>query len=118
MHALLRRLVAAIPLSLLLVLATVQQDTHFDRLRLRITYDRPIVTATRASLDRHLAGRGSGVAERTFQAQATLTRWVRANASVFALGDVLRTLALITASALVLVPLLRPPPTPRPPLGG
>lgn len=104
--------------SLLLVLATVQQDTHFDRLRLRITYDRPIVTATRASLDRHLEGRGSGVAERTFQAQATLTRWVRANASVFALGDVLRALALITASALVLVPLLRPPPTRRSPHEG
>jgi MFS transporter, DHA2 family, multidrug resistance protein len=97
--------------TLLVALLTIQQDTHFDRLRLRITYDRPLVAATRTAVARHAAARGGGAASAA-QARAVLGRWVRANANAFALGDVLRTLALITASSLLLVPLLRPPPRP------
>lgn len=95
--------------TLLVVLATVQQDTHFDRLRLRITYDRPIVAATHTAVERHAASRGGGAASAR-QSSAFLGRWVHANANAFALGDVLRVLALVTASSLLLVPLLRPPP--------
>jgi DHA2 family multidrug resistance protein len=95
--------------SLLVVLLTVRQDTHFDRLRLRITHDRPLVAATRANVARHVAARGGGAASAA-QSRALLARWVRANAGAFALGDVLRVLALVTASSLLLVPALRPPP--------
>ncbi len=93
--------------TLLGALLVAQQDTHFDRMRLRITRDRPVVAAARVGVERHLASRGTRPADGPLRAQAVLAAWVRANSGALALGDVLRTLALVTATSLLLVPLLR-----------
>ncbi|MFM8411962.1 MAG: MFS transporter [Alphaproteobacteria bacterium] len=99
--------------TLLVVFHAMQGDAHFDRLRLAVTRDRPIVSATRSSIERRLASHGVPPERRTAQAHAVLAGWVGRNAAAFALEDVLRVLALVTAAALLVVPWLDPPPASR-----
>lgn len=99
--------------TLLVVFHAMQGDAHFDRLRLAVTRDRPIVSATRSSIERRLASHGVPSERRTAQAHAVLAGWVGRNAAAFALEDVLRVLALVTAAALLVVPWLDPPPASR-----
>jgi len=96
--------------SMLLVFFTWQTDGHFDRLRLRITYNRPLVEETLQRTARHATERGSPIGVDAKRAHAVLTGWVHRNARAFALEDVLRVLSLLTATSLLLIPLLRPPP--------
>ena len=97
--------------ALLVILLTRQSDFQFDRLRLDITHNRPLVTETYKRIEHHFAERGSGRALQKKQAQALMTKWVHANARVFAFRTGLKYLALVTALGPLLILFLHPPPT-------
>lgn len=84
-------------------------DGHFDRVRLSITHNRPLVARTTGRLEHHFRERGSSSGMAARQARATLGQWVGANARSFALGDVFVYLSLMTAVGPVLVLFLKRP---------
>jgi hypothetical protein len=94
---------------LLLALMAQSSNFHFDRLRLNITYNRPMVSETYKRMENHFAERGSHPLSSKKQAQALMTRWVHANAKAFAFQTTLGYLALITAVGALLVLFLKPP---------
>jgi EmrB/QacA subfamily drug resistance transporter len=92
----------------LVTLLTRDTDSHFDRLRLQITRNRPEVQRTEARAAQHFTDRGSGAPADAWQAHAFLGRWVHVNARAYAFQHVLHVLALLTAGAVLLVPGLTP----------
>jgi len=84
-------------------------DNNFDRVRLNITHNRPIVADSLRHPERHFNARGSPRTFQPRQSRAFLTQWVHANARAWAFGSVLRLLALVTAVALVPAILVRRP---------
>jgi len=90
----------------LVTLLTRDTDHHFDRLRQRITYNRPEVQRTEARTASYFADRGSGSPTDVQQSRIFMGRWVQANARAYAFQYVLTILALLTASAVLLVPLI------------
>jgi MFS transporter, DHA2 family, multidrug resistance protein len=95
--------------AVLTVLLTRATDAQFDVLRQTIRYNRPIVAEAYRQPERHFTARGSPQALVGNQAQATLSRWVQANARAFALQGIFEYLALVPAVGLVLVLLVRVP---------
>ncbi|MBY0527439.1 MAG: MFS transporter [Gemmataceae bacterium] len=95
--------------AILATLLTQRTDAQFDVLRQNIRYNRPIVSEAARQPERHFAAHGSGHAVVGKQAHATLHKWVHANSRAFAFQSVLQMLALVPASAMVLVLLLRKP---------
>jgi hypothetical protein len=95
--------------ALLATLLTWQTDTHFDRLRLRITHNRPLLTETLARSELHFNTHGSAAKTSAGQAHAMLGQWAHGNARAFAFQDVLKMLAVTTAMGLPLVLGLAPP---------
>jgi DHA2 family multidrug resistance protein len=98
-----RMLPAFVVGATLVTVHTQRADAHFDRLRQRITHNRPLVSETRHHLAHHYAARGSSAGVQQKQAHATLGRWAHANAKAFAFQTVLRYLALVPALGVGLV---------------
>ena len=95
--------------SLLVIALTTWTDTEFHRLRKDIIYERPLVTETVNRLAAQAGEFGNDSPRVHAQPHAMLGHWVHKNARVFALEEVLRLLALITALNLLLIPWLYPP---------
>ncbi len=91
----------------LATLLTQQTDTHFDRLRQRVTYNRPELSRTETRAATYFSDRGSGAPTDSQQAHVMLGRWVRANATAYAFQNVLHVLSLLTATSVLLVAGLR-----------
>jgi hypothetical protein len=95
--------------SILGILLTQQTDAQFDVLRQDVRFNRAIVEATLTGADRHFVSFGSPHAAAGKQSHAFLSKWVLANARVFALQRIFAYLAWTTAAGIILVPLIRMP---------
>jgi MFS family permease len=108
---------AAVVGMLLVTLVARNADAELDRLRLKVTHNRPAAGLAMAQLERDVHTRSGLGNAPAVQARVGLGGWVRANARVFALQTVLRYLALLTAGGLV-VALAVPGPRPSGPPPG
>lgn len=88
--------------TLMVTLLSRTTDAELDRLRLRITHNRPAVTQTLGQMRGDLARRTGLPAGPRRQAQAVLGKWARVNARAFALQTVLYYLAFLTGAGAVL----------------
>jgi hypothetical protein len=85
-------------------------DAQADRLRLSIANNRPVVSQTLRRLERELQPRRTTFHEDGKLALAALGPWIQLNARAFAYQEILKYLALFTASGLafvLVVPLTR-----------
>ncbi|HEY2827670.1 MAG TPA: MFS transporter [Pirellulales bacterium] len=98
-----RALPAYIVTITLVTLWTQNTDIQFDNLRQTVRYNVPIVEASYTSARQHFVARGSAHDESAKQAQALMGQWTQVNSRAFALEDVLRDLAIVTALALAAV---------------
>jgi EmrB/QacA subfamily drug resistance transporter len=96
--------------TLLVTLLTRQTDYQFDRLRQRVTRNRPLVTATVSRSEQYFIDRGSAGLRSASQAHALLGRWVHANARAYAFEQVFAILALATAMGIPVICCVRQPP--------
>ena len=81
-------------------------DAQFDNLRQNVEYNRPIVTQSYSAAQQYFVAHGSGQEISIKQSHALVAHWTHANAKVFALEEVLRYLAMITAVGLIVALLL------------
>ena len=84
-------------------------DAHFDTLRQNVQFNRPVVSESYESSQERFVARGSPHDQSIAQSHALVARWTHANARAFALQDVLRDLAILTAAGMVFVCLIRRP---------
>ncbi len=108
----LRVLPSYIALTVLASFWTQSTDAQFDTLRQNIRYNRPVVSQSYESSREHFISQGSPRDHSIKQSQALLAEWTHANARAFALQNILRLLALMTAPALLFVLLMQPWPAP------
>jgi MFS family permease len=88
------------------ILMSRTTDAQVDRLRLRITHNRPAVSATVAHMKNEFTTRSHQTNGQDKQTQAVLGAWVRANARSFAFQSILGYLAGLTAAGAVLAMLV------------
>jgi len=86
---------------------TQATDANFDWLRQNVRFNYPIVSESYESSRDRFVARGSPHDQGIVQSHALIRRWTHANARAFALQDVLRDLAILTAVGLVAVCLVR-----------
>ncbi len=94
---------------LLGVFLTWATDYEFDTLRQTVHAEEPIVRATLERQRAHARSVGARTTTAATDGRLMLARWTHRNARASALEDTLLALALLSASALLIVPLLRPP---------
>ncbi|WP_145258069.1 MFS transporter [Planctomycetes bacterium Pan216] len=102
----------SIPAFIVGALATISltqtTDSVFDRRRLEITRDRPIVAETTGALDRQFRDRGQSPEQRKKQARASLGGWTHRKSRADAYQAVFVYLALFTAAGAGLALFVRP----------
>ena len=84
------------------ILLSRTADAEVDRLRLRVTHNRPALSATVAHMKSEFTTRNHRANGQDKQTQAVLGAWVRTNARASAFQSVLRYLAWMTAAGTVL----------------
>ncbi len=77
-------------------------DAQMDRMRLRITHNRPPVQQTVAHMRQQFASRSGPSNESHLQSHAALARWVHSNSRAFAFQTVMEYLAILTAGGAAL----------------
>jgi MFS transporter, DHA2 family, multidrug resistance protein len=85
---------------------TRSTDAQFDTLRQNVEYNRPIVAQSYSAAQQYFVARGSGRETSIKQSHALVGQWTHANAKAFALEEVFRYLAMITAAGLIAALLL------------
>jgi EmrB/QacA subfamily drug resistance transporter len=100
--------------GLLATLMTRQFDTHFDYLRQTVRHNQPAVAGSLRALEYRLAGRGQSASLAAKQSRAELAARAKTNARANAVRDVFVVLAFAPALGLMLVLLIRVPPTAQP----